>query len=186
MKPYQLPPDPWISSIWVWWVMLQSGASSWCWWLLGVRPCQFSVGDCGAGWKFGTYQQNLTKSHGTWGHEVMKPYQLPQKPWISPIWVWWVMLQSGASSWLPMGSRPCQFLGCGWLNYAHYQQKQINLFIFSFHSSTFYTDSSRSPTSWTRLGCDFVSWIGNRTDFAWTDRPIFPFLIWFGPSQKAE
>jgi hypothetical protein len=29
MKPYQLPPDPWISSIiWVWWVMMQSGAGS--------------------------------------------------------------------------------------------------------------------------------------------------------------
>jgi hypothetical protein len=49
-----------------------------------------------AGQKFGTYI--LKSGPKVMTFVVIKPYQLPPEPWISSIWVWQVMLESGAVS----------------------------------------------------------------------------------------
>jgi hypothetical protein len=66
MKPYQLPPDPWISPIYVWWVKLRCVACTWI--AIGVRPWQFWTA---LGWKFGTLEANQDQNSShlrSWNH----------------------------------------------------------------------------------------------------------------------
>ena len=61
MKPFELPSDHWISSMWIWYVVLQCHTGSW--WPIGAKPCQFCTA---AGWKFRNLRANLSQNWCHW------------------------------------------------------------------------------------------------------------------------